>query len=214
PQPPHRPELLVRLGDSEKAGSAARRIYQQVRRAPLELLRQLEPDRLFALETIRLFERREIEPAQGGRAPRHRLAGGGDRPLDRKHARASDQRLSDRRDGCLPRYDDSRTKSSARRVHRRRTAGVARRRDHDPPPPPAPHPGARHAESARLERARRILALVLRPEAAEAEVGGKARKRNEGRPSLTERHRLLTGKKRQELAKPVHPRRASAQLVS
>ncbi len=213
PQPPHRLELLVRLGDSEEAGPPSGRIYQQVRRAPLELLRYLEPDRFFAFESVRLFEGREIEPAQRGRAPRHHLAGGGDRPLDREHARAGDQRLCNRRGGSLLRHDHSRAKACARRVDSRRATGVARRRDHEPCRPEAPRAGNRQAESARLERARGILTLVLRPEPAETEVRSQPRKRKQGCPPLTERYRLLAGKKRQELAKPIHPRRPDTQPI-
>ena len=43
---------------------------------------------------------------------------------------------------------------------------------------------------------------------------GQARKPKQRRPSLAERHRLLAGEKRQQLAEPVHPRRAVTQPVS
>src|SRR5712692_2284845 len=61
--PAHGGELFIRLPDADEPGAAAGWIEEQVGRLPAELLGQLEAHRLLALESVRLFERGQIEPA-------------------------------------------------------------------------------------------------------------------------------------------------------
>ena len=68
-------------------------------------------------------------------------------------------------------------------------------------------PGDRHAEPARLEAAGGVLALVLGQEVPQAQVRGEPRQREERGAPLAQRHRLLAGVERQQLAEPVHPGR-------
>src|SRR5262249_10798997 len=73
--------------------------------------------------------------------------------------------------------------------------------------------GHRHAESARLERAGRVLPLVLGPEMPEPEMRGEARKGQKRCAALAQRYRLFAVREGQELAEAVHASRSASQFV-
>src|SRR5439155_24864794 len=165
---------------------------------------QPEPDRLLAFQPIRLLERRKIEPAELGRDLRCDPAGGGDRALDREDVGAGDLSLRHRRRRRSARHDDDARQAAPRRIDRRGAAGVARRGDDEASGAERSRARDRHAQAARLERAGRVLAFVLRPELLDPEVSGEPRELEQRRPPLAERHRQLGVVERRQLAEPVH----------
>src|SRR5262249_49777749 len=74
--PAQRGQLLESLPDPYEAGAAARGIHENVRDIPPELLAELEPHRLLALETVGLLQGGEIEPADLCGHAGDELAGG------------------------------------------------------------------------------------------------------------------------------------------
>src|SRR5215470_11670414 len=64
-------QLLESLPHADEAGAAAGGIEDDVGERPAELVGELEAHRFFAFDAVRLFERRDIEPA-------HRLLAFGD----------------------------------------------------------------------------------------------------------------------------------------
>ena len=114
------------------------------------------------------------------------------------------KRLGDRGLGRGARDHHRHGQAGARAVHRRGPAGIARRGNHQALDPEPARLGHGHAEPARLEGARRILALVLGPEMREAEMRGEAGQRQERRAALAEEDGLFAGIERHELAEAVH----------
>ena len=75
-------ELGERLPHADQAGAAAGRIEDHVGHLPAELLGELEPHRLLALDPIGLLQRRGVEPADLGLALGDDLAAIVDQPVD------------------------------------------------------------------------------------------------------------------------------------
>ena len=75
-------EFGERLPHADQAGAAAGRIEDHVGHLPAELLGELEPHRLLALDPVRLLERRDVEPADLGLALADDLAAVVDQAVD------------------------------------------------------------------------------------------------------------------------------------
>ena len=71
-EPAERLQLVERLPHADQAGAAAGRVEDHVGQPPAELLGQLQPHRLLALDPVRLLQRGEVEPADRAPCPRRR----------------------------------------------------------------------------------------------------------------------------------------------
>jgi hypothetical protein len=103
--------------------------------------------------------------------------------------------------------------SGAGAVDRGGATRVARRGDHEAGDAERARAGDGHPEPARLERAGRILSLVLGPEVPQAQMRGEPGQREQRRAPFAERDRLLAIGERQQLAEAVHPGRAARERL-
>src|SRR6266403_6338683 len=84
-----------RLPHADQAGAATGRIKDHVRYVPAELFDKLQPHRLLTLDTIRLLQRRGIEPTGLRLALSDDLAAIVDQSIDAVHGRALQLDLAD-----------------------------------------------------------------------------------------------------------------------
>ncbi len=154
-------ELGERLPHADQPGAAAGRIEDDVRHLPAELLGELEPHRLLALDPIRLLQRRGVEPADLFLALRDQLAAIVDQPVDAIDARALQRDLADVHLRRILRAEDRGADAAAARIGGERGAGIAVGRHRHVGDAERLRHRHRHDEAARLERAGRQPAFVL-----------------------------------------------------
>ncbi len=166
-QPAQLAQLGEGLGDADQPDPAAGRVDDHLRRAPAELLGDLQAHRLLALDPVRLLERRDVEPAvAGGDGPGDHRAGVADQPGDDGGAGAGGQRLGPGHRRRAGRHRDGHGQPGPPPVRRPGRAGVAVRRQGDVPGAELAGPGRADRGTAGLEAAGRVQPLVLDQHAA------------------------------------------------
>ena len=201
-------QLLEGLPDADDADPAAGRVDDHIGQAPAELFRDLQPHRLLALDAIRLFQRRGVEPAVLFDALRDELAGVGDEAIDQRQVRTIDAALQlvDLR-GIL-RHGDAQVNARLRAVGRPSAARVARGwHGHVQD---AEFLSARNAGAgaARFERTARVEPFIFYEQLLQPQLRAKFAGVQHGRKALPQRHDVGVVLHRQQL--PVAPHIPSA----
>jgi len=157
-------QLQECLVDRDDPDAATGRVEDDVGCAPAELLDDLEPHRLLALEAVRLAQRRGVLVA---RPVRHRgvdrRTGVADQAVHEVEFRARHHALAPGDHRGVHRHGDQGTEPRPCRVGRPRRAGVAVGRHRDAGDSQLDGPRDPDRRAAGLERPRRHQALVLHP---------------------------------------------------
>ena len=150
---------------AHQAGAAAGRIEDHVGQLPAELLRDLVAERLLALEPERLLERRDVPPLRRGRPLGERATGVGDGAGHEPHLGAERAQLEHERLGRVVGHGDAARAGPPRpRTPPPHCPRCPPRAARCPACPNATRAVDRQRETARLERLRRVAALLLEPQ--------------------------------------------------
>src|SRR5712691_8784456 len=127
--PPECLHLVKTFPHADQTCATTCGVDDHIRQFPIELLSELVAHGFLALHTVRLFERREVEPAVLVTACCHTSTGVGNQSVYQLDVRPVDLALDDKRPRHIPRHEHVGLQSSPRGIGRGSPTGVPRRWD-------------------------------------------------------------------------------------
>src|SRR6266478_5267626 len=187
------------LPHADQPGAAAGRIEDRVGQLPAQLLGELQPHGLLALDAIGLLEGRDVEPAYPLLSGADDLAAVVDQAIDPIDRRALQRDLADVHLRRVVRTEDRGLDAGAGGVGGKRCARIAVGRHRHVLDAEGLGHGNRHHEAAGLERSGRQPSFVVDQKLGAAEPGREPRQPDNRRHGLAEADNVLGAADRQEL---------------
>ena len=199
--PAERLKLVERLPHPDQAGAATGRVENRVGQGPAELFGQFQPHRFLALDPVRFFQRRNVEPVCRTLALPNDPPAIVDQAVDPPDLGTLGRHFADVHLGRIIRAEAKTLHAGPRRIGRHCRPGVAVGRYGNPGDAELVRHRHGHAQPARLERPGRQPSLVLHQHSS-----GLAQQRDQWRSDLTQRKRVYGVCDRQQL--PISPQAA------
>ena len=213
------PAQLARLGerlvDADQADPATGRVDDDVGHPPAELLGDLQPHRLLALDPVGLLQRGDLEPVLLGRPHRRpdQPARVGDQPVDEAQVAPGHHGLRAGDPGRVHGHRDGGVQAGPGGVRRPGRAGVAVGRHGEPGRAQLPGPRDPDRGAARLEGAGGQQAVVLDQQPGEPELRAEPRDGQQRRHALAQGHDVLGRRHGQQLVVAPQVRRPAGDLA-